>query len=108
MLNGVKQAVSGYTGGAGRAPRSYEIVSTGTTGHAESLKIVYDPRVVTYGTLLRIFVSVAANPTELDYQGPDQGTQYRSMIWVENPEQRKIADAYIQQLAAAHTFEPPS
>ena len=105
-VDGVKQAVSGYTGGAASTAR-YEIVSTGTTGHAESLKITYDPAVVSYGTLLRIFVSVAANPTELDYQGPDQGTQYRSTIWVENPEQRKIADAYLQQLAAAHTFDAP-
>jgi peptide-methionine (S)-S-oxide reductase len=105
-VKGVKEAISGYTGGsAGTA--SYETVSTGTTGHAESLEIVYDPSVVTYGTLLRVFVSVAANPTELDYQGPDQGTQYRSAIWVANPEQQKIADAYIRQLTAAHTFAAP-
>ena len=103
-VDGVTQAVSGYTGGAASTAH-YEIVSTGTTGHAESLKITYDPAVVSYGTLLRIFVSVAANPTELDYQGPDQGMQYRSMIWVENPEQRRIANAYLQQLAAAHTFD---
>jgi peptide-methionine (S)-S-oxide reductase len=105
-VKGVKDAISGYTGGsAGTA--SYETVSTGTTGHAESLEIVYDPSVVTYGTLLRVFVSVAANPTELDYQGPDQGTQYRSAIWIANPEQQKIADAYIRQLTAAHTFSAP-
>jgi peptide-methionine (S)-S-oxide reductase len=105
-VDGVKQAVSGYTGGTASTAQ-YEIVSTGTTGHAESLKITYDPAVVSYGTLLRIFVSVAANPTELNYQGPDEGPQYRSVIWVENPEQRKIADAYLQQLAAAHTFDAP-
>ena len=73
----------------------------------KSLKITYDPATVSYGTLLRIFVSVAANPTELDYQGPDHGPQYRSVIWLENPEQRKIADAYLQQLTAAHTFDAP-
>jgi len=103
-VQGVTQAVSGYTGGtAGTA--HYDSVSTGSTGHAESLKIIYDPSEISYGTLLRIFVSVAANPTELDYQGPDEGTQYRSMIWVENAEQRKVADAYLKQLASAHTFD---
>jgi peptide-methionine (S)-S-oxide reductase len=105
-VKGVKEAVSGYTGGAADTAH-YEIVSTGTTGQAESLKITYDPSVVTYGTLLRVFVSVAANPTELNYQGPDQGPQYRSMIWVENPEQRRIADAYLEQLTASHTFDAP-
>ena len=85
----------------------YGIVSTGTTGHAESLKITYDPSVISYGTLLRIFVSVAANPTQLNYQGPDHGTQYRSMIWVEDPEQLKIANAYLRQLTVAHTFDAP-
>ena len=105
-VKGLKEAVSGYTGGAADTAH-YEIVSTGTTGQAESLKITYDPSVVTYGTLLRVFVSVAANPTELDYQGPDQGPQYRSMIWVENREQRRIADAYLRQLTASHTFDAP-
>lgn len=105
-VQGVKQAVSGYTGGAADTAR-YPLVSTGTTGHAESLRITYDPRQVSYGTLLRIFVSIAANPTELDYQGPDHGSQYRSMIWVENPAQRRIANAYLKQLAAAHTFDAP-
>ena len=105
-VKGVKEAISGYTGGSANTA-NYETVSTGTTGHAESLEIVYNPSMVTYGTLLRVFVSVAANPTELDYQGPDHGTQYRSAIWVANPEQRKIADAYIRQLTAAHTFPAP-
>jgi peptide-methionine (S)-S-oxide reductase len=105
-VKGVKEAVSGYTGGAAETAH-YEIVSTGTTRQAESLKITYDPSVVTYGTLLRVFVSVVANPTELNYQGPDHGPQYRSMIWVENPEQRRIAGAYLQQLAASHTFDAP-
>ncbi len=103
-VKGVKQALSGYTGGAASTAH-YEMVSTGTTGQAESLKITYDPGEVTYGTLLRVFVSVAANPTELDYQGPDHGTQYRSMIWAETPEQSRIANAYLHQLAAAHTFD---
>jgi peptide-methionine (S)-S-oxide reductase len=71
------------------------------------LKITYDPTVVTYGTLLRIFVSVAANPTELNYQGPDHGSQYRSMIWVETAEHRRIADAYLRQVTASHTFDAP-
>ncbi len=105
-VKGVTEAVSGYTGGSADTAH-YEIVSTGTTGQAESLKIAYDPNVVTYGTLLRIFVSVAANPTELNYQGPDDGPQYRSMIWVDNPDQRRIADAYLKQLAASHTFDAP-
>jgi peptide-methionine (S)-S-oxide reductase len=105
-VKGVKLAISGYTGGAADTAH-YGIVSTGMTGHAESLKISYDPSVISYGTLLRIFVSVAANPAELDYQGPDHGTQYRSMIWVESPEQRKIANAYLRQLTVAHTFDAP-
>lgn len=103
-VKGVKEAISGYTGGSADTA-SYETVSAGTTGHAKSLEIVYDPSVVTYGTLLRVFVSVAANPTELDYQGPDHGTQYRSAIWIAHPEQQKIADAYIRQLTAAHIFQ---
>lgn len=102
-VKGVTEALSGYTGGAA-ATAHYDEVSTGTTGHAESLKIVFDPSVVSYGTLLRVFVSVATNPTELDYQGPDHGTQYRSVIWTETPEQHRIADAYIRQLTADHTF----
>jgi peptide-methionine (S)-S-oxide reductase len=103
-VRGVTKAISGYTGGAASTAH-YEVVSTGSTGHAESLKITYDPSEISYGTLLRIFVSVAANPTELDYQGPDEGTQYRSMIWVENAEQRKVAEAYLKQLAMVHTFD---
>jgi peptide-methionine (S)-S-oxide reductase len=105
-VKGVTEAMSGYTGGAADTAH-YEIVSTGTTRQAESLEITYDPSVITYGTLLRIFVSVAANPTELNYHGPDHGPQYRSMIWVENPEQRRIAVAYLRQLDAAHTFDAP-
>jgi peptide-methionine (S)-S-oxide reductase len=103
-VHSVPQAVSGYTGGAASTAH-YEVVSTGSTCHAKSLKITYEASAISYGTLLRIFVSVAANPTELDYQGPDEGTQYRSMIWVENAKQREVADAYLKQLAAAYTFD---
>lgn len=105
-VKGVKAAVSGYTGGAA-ATADYEDVSTGTTGHAESLKITFDPSIVSYGTLLRIYFSVAANPTELNYQYPDEGSQYRTDIWVENAAQRRIATAYIRQLTAAHIFPAP-
>jgi peptide-methionine (S)-S-oxide reductase len=105
-VKGVREAVSGYTGGMA-ATADYEDVSTGTTGHAESLKIVFDPSVVSYGTLLRVYLSVAANPTELNYQYPDEGTQYRSEIWVENAVQRRVAESYIRQLTAAHTFSSP-
>jgi peptide-methionine (S)-S-oxide reductase len=105
-VKGVTQVVSGYTGGvAGTA--HYDDVSTGTTGHAESVKIVFDPSVVSYGTLLRVFVSVGTNPTELDRQGPDEGTQYRSEIWAGTPEQQRVADAYLQQLTTAHIFPAP-
>jgi peptide-methionine (S)-S-oxide reductase len=105
-VRGVTEALSGYTGGAADTAH-YDDVSIGTTGHAESLKIVFDPSVVSYGTLLRVFVSVAMNPTELDYQGPDHGPQYRSVIWAETPEQNRIAEAYIRQLTADHTFPAP-
>jgi peptide-methionine (S)-S-oxide reductase len=105
-VKGVKVALSGYAGGAADTAH-YDIVSTGTTGQTETLKINYDPGVVTYGTLLRVLVSVTMNPTELNYQGPDCGSQYRSVIWVENPEQRRIADAYLRQLSVSHTFDAP-
>jgi peptide-methionine (S)-S-oxide reductase len=105
-VKGVREAISGYTGGAA-STADYEDVSTGTTGHAESLKIVFDPSVVSYGTLLRVYFSVAADPTELNYQYPDHGSQYRGEIWAENSEQRRISDAYIRQLTADHTFPAP-
>lgn len=105
-VKGVQEAVSGYTGGAA-ATADYEDVSTGTTGHAESLKIVFDPNVVSYGTLLRVYFSVATDPTELNYQYPDHGSQYRGEIWVANATQRHIAEAYIRQLTADHTFPAP-
>lgn len=105
-VKGVTEALSGYTGGAA-ATAHYDQVSTGATGHAESLKIVFDPSVVSYGTLLRVFFSVAMNPTELNYQGPDHGSQYRNEIWAETPDQHRIAEAYIRQLTADHTFPAP-
>lgn len=105
-LKGVTSAVSGYTGGAA-ATAHYDDVSSGTTGQAESVKITFDPSVISYGRLLQVYFSVAADPTELNYQGPDEGSQYRSDIWVETPQQRKIANAYIKQLATAHIFAAP-
>ena len=106
-VKGVAQVVAGYTGGsAGTA--QYETVSTGTTGHAESIKITFDPRVISYGKLLQIFVTVAADPTELDYQGPDSGTQYRSEIWyAPTDQQQKIAGDYLAQLTGTKIFSGP-
>ncbi|HET9183197.1 MAG TPA: peptide-methionine (S)-S-oxide reductase MsrA [Candidatus Angelobacter sp.] len=105
-VKGVISATSGYTGGAASTAH-YEIVSEGNTGHAESVRVVYDPSKITYGELLKIFFSVAHNPTEVNRQGPDEGTQYRSMISYANAEQKKIADAYIAQLTSAHVFSKP-
>lgn len=105
-VKGVRAVVSGYTGGAARTA-TYEQVSSGTTGHAESIEIVFDPHVVSYGTLLRIYFSVATDPTELDRQGPDEGTQYRGEIWPMSGTQRRIAESYVRQLAAAHIFRAP-
>ncbi|MEP7065971.1 MAG: peptide-methionine (S)-S-oxide reductase MsrA [Gemmatimonadota bacterium] len=102
-MKGVKSAVSGYTGGALKNP-TYEQISTGTTGHAESVRITFDPAQVSYADLLRVFFSVATNPTELNYQGPDHGTQYRSVIWYTTPDQQITAKAYIDQLTKAHTY----
>lgn len=102
-VRGVKQVASGYTGGAASTAQ-YETVSEGDTGHAESVQITYDPTQITYGRLLQIFFSVAHNPTELDYQGPDHGTQYRSAIFPVNAGQRGIAQSYIAQLDTAHVF----
>jgi peptide-methionine (S)-S-oxide reductase len=100
---GVISATSGYAGGeAGTA--HYELVGTGKTGHAESVKVVYDPSQITYGQILMIFFSVAHNPTELNKQGPDWGTQYRSSIFYANEEQKKIAEAYISQLDTAKVY----
>ena len=105
-VKGVTQAVAGYTGGAA-ATAQYETVSTGTTGHAESVKITFNPRIISYGQLLEIYFAVTADPTELDYQGPDDGTQYRGVIWAQTPMQKQIATRYIAQLSAAHSFPAP-
>jgi peptide-methionine (S)-S-oxide reductase len=102
-VRGVVNAVSGYDGGAANTAQ-YEVVSTGTTGHAESVRITYDPHVVTYGHLLQIFFSVATDPTQLNQQYPDEGTQYRSEIFATSPEQARIAKAYIAQLDQAKVF----
>jgi peptide-methionine (S)-S-oxide reductase len=102
-VKGVISATSGYSGGASIAAE-YEVVSTGTTGHAESVKVVFDPSKVTYGQLLKVFFSVAHDPTELNRQGPDTGTQYRSVIFYSSGEQQHIAQAYIAQLDQAKVF----
>jgi peptide-methionine (S)-S-oxide reductase len=103
-VKGVKRAWSGYSGGAANTAE-YEMVSTGRTGHAESVQVIYDPSQITYGQLLKVFFSVAHDPTELNRQGPDEGTQYRSAIFFGNEEQKKIAQAYIGQLTEAKTFK---
>jgi peptide-methionine (S)-S-oxide reductase len=105
-VKGVLSATSGYSGGAANTAE-YELVSNGDTGHAESVKIVYDPSQVTYGQLLRVFFSVAHDPTELNRQGPDTGSQYRSAIFYSNDEQKRIAEAYIAQLEKAKVFPQP-
>jgi peptide-methionine (S)-S-oxide reductase len=102
-VKGVISATSGYSGGTVKNP-DYETVSSGATGHAESVEIVYDPSQVTYGELLRVFFSVALDPTEVNRQGPDTGTQYRSVIFYGNEEQKRIAQAYIAQLDQAKVF----
>jgi len=102
-LKGVSSAVSGYSGGHTQNP-TYEEVSSGSTGHAESVEVTYDPKVVSYGTLLRVFLSVACDPTQLDYQGPDHGTQYRSALFVKTPGQKAVAEAYLASLSAAKVF----
>ena len=103
-VKGVISATSGYAGGTVKNPE-YEVVSTGKTGHAESVKIVYDPSKITYGQLLRIFFSVAHDPTELNRQGPDTGTQYRSAIFYGDAEQKRIAESYIAQLDGAKAYQ---
>lgn len=105
-VKGVKRAVSGYAGGAASTAQ-YERVSDGNTGHAEAVEVTFDPAQVSYGSLLQIFFSVAHNPTELNRQGPDTGTQYRSAIFPANAEQQRVAQAYITQLDAAHSFNKP-
>ena len=105
-VKGVTNAVSGYSGGA-KDTAQYETVSTGSTGHAESVQVTFDPTQVSYGKLLQVYFSVAHNPTELNYQGPDHGTQYRSALFPLDDAQRKVATAYIAQLDAAKAFPKP-
>jgi len=102
-VKGVISATSGYSGGS-KKTAEYEIVSTGETGHAESVQVVFDPAQITYGELLQVFFSVAHDPTQLNRQGPDEGTQYRSAIFYANDEQKRIAEAYIEQLNGAKVF----
>ncbi|WP_329740593.1 peptide-methionine (S)-S-oxide reductase MsrA [Dyella sp. A6] len=105
-VRGVRHVWAGYSGGSA-ATAHYFDVSDGNTGHAESVKIRFDPSVISYGQLLKVFFAVAHNPTELDRQGPDSGTQYRSEIFYTSPVQRKIATAYIAQLDKARVFKAP-
>lgn len=105
-LTGVSNVVSGFAGG-NKATAHYEIVSSGATGHAESVQITYDPAQISYGTLLKVFFAVAHDPTELNRQGPDEGTQYRSSIFYATPEQKTVAEDYIRQLDAARLFRRP-
>jgi peptide-methionine (S)-S-oxide reductase len=105
-VKGVTSATSGYSGGTVKNP-DYEEVSSGSTGHAESVQVIYDPSQITMGQLLKVFFSVAHDPTELNRQGPDSGTQYRSAIFFSTPVQQRIAQAYIQQLDQAKVFSHP-
>jgi peptide-methionine (S)-S-oxide reductase len=105
-VKGVTKVVAGYSGGA-KATAIYELVGTETTGHAESVQVTFDPRIVSYGELLRVYFAVAHDPTELNRQGPDSGTSYRSEIFTASPAQAKIANAYVAQLTAAHVFGSP-
>jgi peptide-methionine (S)-S-oxide reductase len=105
-VKGVTRAVSGYSGGHVANP-DYAQVSSGATGHAESVSVTFDPGRVSYGRLLQIFFSVALDPTQVDRQGPDWGTQYRSELFVSGPEQERVARAYVAQLEAAHIFSRP-
>jgi peptide-methionine (S)-S-oxide reductase len=105
-VKGVDSAVSGYTGGSADTA-TYETVGSGRTGHAESVKITYEPSKITYGQLLQVYFSVAHNPTQLNYQGPDYGTQYRSTIFAQNETQKKLAQSYIAQLDKAKVFDKP-
>ncbi|HEV2912353.1 MAG TPA: peptide-methionine (S)-S-oxide reductase MsrA [Pyrinomonadaceae bacterium] len=105
-VRGVRNVTSGYSGGAAKTAH-YEVVSAGETGHAESVRVTYDPSQVSYGQLLKVFFAVAHDPTELNRQGPDRGTQYRSAIFYANEEQKRIAEAYIDQLNRAGVFGRP-
>ena len=105
-VKGVTNVVSGYAGGS-KNTAHYEMVGTGRTGHAESVQITYDPSQISYGRLLQVYFSVAHDPTELNRQGPDEGTQYRSEIFYSSEDQKKMAEAYIQQLNQAKIFRQP-
>jgi len=105
-LDGVLTVKSGYAGGSADTA-DYETVSTGTTNHAESVEVVYDPGRITYGQILRVFFSIAHDPTQLNRQGPDTGRQYRSAIFYADDEQKRVAEAYIDQLNKAHVFDRP-
>ncbi len=105
-IKGVKKVVSGFAGGE-KSTAHYEVVSSGRTGHAESVAITFDPSQITYGQLLMVYFSVAHDPTELNRQGPDTGTQYRSAIFYSDEEQKKVAEAYIKQLNAAGIYSRP-
>jgi peptide-methionine (S)-S-oxide reductase len=105
-LRGVSEAVSGYAGGS-KSTAQYETVSTGRTGHAESVKVTYDPSQITFGTLLKVYFSVAHDPTQLNRQGPDSGPQYRSEIFYTNPEQKHVAEDYIRKLDDAKVYRKP-
>ena len=105
-VDGVTAAVSGYAGGTAKTAH-YEMVGTDKTGHAEAVRVTFDPRRISYGRILQIYFSVAHDPTELNRQGPDVGTQYRSAIFPTSPEQAHIAEAYIAQLNQSHVFDAP-
>ncbi len=106
QLKGVSKAVSGYAGGTAETAH-YEMVSSGTTGHAEAIQVSFDPAVISYGRILKVFFSVAHDPTQLNRQGPDTGRQYRSAIFYANDEQKRVARAYIAQLEKAKVFPNP-
>ncbi|MEO6958928.1 MAG: peptide-methionine (S)-S-oxide reductase MsrA [Burkholderiaceae bacterium] len=105
-VKGVVSAVSGYAGGDAQTAQ-YETVGNGSTGHAESVQVTFDPRQISYGQILRIYFSVTLDPTQLNRQGPDAGTQYRSVIFATDTQQAKVATAYVKQLEAAHVFNAP-
>ena len=105
-MKGVSSATAGYSGGSANTAQ-YETVSTGRTGHAESVKVVYDPSQISFGQILKVFFSVAHDPTELNRQGPDEGTQYRSVIFFSSEDQHRVARAYIDQLNGAKVFSGP-
>jgi peptide-methionine (S)-S-oxide reductase len=106
QIAGVEKVVSGYSGGEA-ATAHYEMVSTGTTGHAESVQLTFNPQKISYGQILKVFFDVAHDPTQLNRQGPDRGPQYRSAIFYSSAEQKRIAEAYIKQLDDAKIFRAP-